>query len=812
MANITTAWTEVAKKQTTVGAMTITFYIEARVTSQDTANNKTTREIRFRSDVNSGSGSGSDYEFTCTGCTSKSGSAVWYFGDETILSGSGTITHNSDGTKSETLTATADCYIFPSKITLSGTATYPTIARQSAVSVSPASLTIGSTAGTIAINSASSGFTHKIEILTGGTVRETFTGISNSKTWTPSAATYNRLIPNAKSITATIRCTTYSGSTQIGSQTTTTCTLNVNTSTYAPTTNPTATGSTTPILNGKTNVTIAGKVTIPTNSFATASSASIKVGNTTTALTLSSGNYSYTINKTTVSSATVTVTDSRGVSSSKTVSWNLVPYVPLTVGGSVSRPDAVGNSIVLTVSGNYYTGSDYANTLTVKATYNTTGTAQTVTITPTVSGTKYSGSVTLTGFDYTQTYSITVTATDKQGTVTATVTVPVSAPVWSAGNKGGVNHFDVHGNLRVVQQSDPTQGLLLTDQTGSVYAKGNISNDGWMFTKQDMHAEHGFYSYRATYSGGNTASGCVRFAKVKITSTNTNGPLMILISPRGMSPTWLTVRFNNSGVDPVLDDCMTRGGNVICGIRKTATSTWDLYCQTGGSYQNIVFEVVASTILYQGATLTWDNTVSTSWPSDIVYATRGTITPMGTGNVNTANGSLNGQLVIKSASASADGTPNNGIVFEFGNSTTWRGQLFFADNGSDGLWVSGWYNGTHQTWRRLVEADNRLAQTGMAVYNNRCSINGGGYTKQGNIVLFHMDLQIKTSLAANNWFTLLTGLPKPQNIAALSASGYELQGTYNAYVTTAGALIVNIGSLGLSNGNHLIIGGFYFIA
>ena len=184
---------------------------------------------------------------------------------------------------------------------------------------------------------------------------------------------------------------------------------------------------------------------------------------------------------------------------------------------------------------------------------------------------------------------------------------------------------------------------------------------------------------------------------------------------------------------------------------------------------------------------------------------------LATGQVGTPT-SANGMLLIKRANASADGTPHNGVVLEFGNSTAWKGQLFLSDNGSDGLWVSGWYNGTHQTWRRLVEADNRLAQTGMAVYNNRCSINGGGYTKQGNMVLFHMDLQIKTSLAANNWFTLLTGLPKPQNIAALSASGYELQGTYNAYVTIAGALIVNIGSLGLSNGNHLIIGGFYFIA
>ena len=478
MATIGTSWTNVASQQVTVNAFSVTFYIDARYTSQDTANNTTTREVRLRSVVNSGSGSGSDYSFACTGCTSKSGSAVWYFGNETILSGSGTLTHNSDGTKSETLTATADCYIFSSAVTFSGTATYPTIARQSSVSISPSTLTIGSTTGTISISSGSSSFTHKIEILTGNTVRQTFTGISNSKSWVPSAATYNALIPNAKTVTATIRCTTYNGSTQVGSQTTTTCTLAVDTTTYAPTTNPTATGSplySSKILSGVTNVTIAGSVTIPTNSGATASSATIKVGNTTTALTLTNGSYTHTISNSTVSSAVVTVTDSRGVSGSKTVTWTMVPYVALTVTGSVSRADAISDTITLKYSGNYYTGSDYTNSLTVTAAYNT-GTATTTTLSPTINTTKhtFSGSVSLSGFVYTNTYTITLTATDNVGSKTYTVTVPISAPIFSVGQRSGTNHFDVHGNLRVVQQSDPTQELLQTDQNGNVYSRKNV--------------------------------------------------------------------------------------------------------------------------------------------------------------------------------------------------------------------------------------------------------------------------------------------------------------------------------------------------
>lgn len=158
--------------------------------------------------------------------------------------------------------------------------------------------------------------------------------------------------------------------------------------------------------------------------------------------------------------------------------------------------------------------------------------------------------------------------------------------------------------IDVVNSSGTVQSAMYTN--GDIHAKQDSIIDRYSI------ASKGYLSYRATYSGGNQANGCVRFATIVIKSANTNGPLAVLISPRGMSPTLLTVRFNNTGADPVLDDCMTRGGNVICGIRKTAASTWDLYCQTGGSYQNILFQVITPTMLYQGATLAWDNTVSTS--------------------------------------------------------------------------------------------------------------------------------------------------------------------------------------------------------
>lgn len=70
------------------------------------------------------------------------------------------------------------------------------------------------------------------------------------------------------------------------------------------------------------------------------------------------------------------------------------------------------------------------------------------------------------------------------------------------------------------------------------------------------------------------------------------------------------------------------------------------------------------------------------------------------GSVNTAVG--NSTLVIKQALSYIDGTPQNGVVLEYGNSTIWSGQLLITDNANDGIWFNGWYNGTRGSWRKLA--------------------------------------------------------------------------------------------------------------
>ena len=164
---------------------------------------------------------------SCTiGGTAKSftSPAISGTGTHTLGTVSQSISHNSDGTKSITISA-----VFKIQATISGTyyeqiaasatVTLNTIPRAS--SVSAKSVNLG-TASTITITRASSSFTHTLSYTFGsakGTIVTKTT--STSVSWTPPLTLANQ-IPKSTTGTCTITCTTYNGSTSIGSKT---CTM-----------------------------------------------------------------------------------------------------------------------------------------------------------------------------------------------------------------------------------------------------------------------------------------------------------------------------------------------------------------------------------------------------------------------------------------------------------------------------------------------------------------------------------------------------------------------------------------------------------
>lgn len=82
-----------------------------------------------------------------------------------------------------------------------------------------------------------------------------------------------------------------------------------------------------------------------------------------------------------------------------------------------------------------------------------------------------------------------------------------------------------------------------------------------------------------------------------------------------------------------------------------------------------------------------------------------------TGHADTSNACS--RIVIKRVSSSE--APNNGVILEFGNSTSWTGQLFIGDNADQGCYWNGWSNGQRGSWKKMImETDllNRVYPVG----------------------------------------------------------------------------------------------------
>ena len=134
MATLTTSWQNIANwSYTFTPGNTVTFYLDAKYSYQSIANNTTDIQTRLTSSLNWGNASGAGYTYTCSYAPTVSGSGTWTFGNETITSGSATITHNSDGTKSLTLSASAANNYWGFNNTFSANVSLPTIPRQANV-------------------------------------------------------------------------------------------------------------------------------------------------------------------------------------------------------------------------------------------------------------------------------------------------------------------------------------------------------------------------------------------------------------------------------------------------------------------------------------------------------------------------------------------------------------------------------------------------------------------------------------------------------------------------------------------------------
>lgn len=424
--------------------------------SQSVANNTTTIAWTLKGSGSSGGGSwvmSGAFKAVINGKTVySSDTRIQLYKDQVIASGSTTITHNADGTKSFSLSCEAGVYTYAVSVRASGTHTLNTIPRASSISM--ASGTMGS-ASTISISRASSSFTHTLTYAFGnatGTIVSKTT--STSVSWTP-PLTLAQQIPSSTSGKITITCTTYSGNTSVGSKSIT-VTLKVPDSVK-----PTMTSLTATRVDG--NVPSAWGIYVQGKSKATLkiNGAAGTQGSTISSYSISGGGFSSTSSSfttgflTTVGTITFTakVTDSRGrTSDTKTVSISVVAYSPPSVSSySSQRCNSAGTPLD---SGTYvkglisfsYASCSSKNTITTSTSYKkSTATAWTNANKTFSSGTAFTfgGSISAES-----SYDIKYTISDAFTTVTVNDTISTVSVLmdFKAGGKGiaigKVSEFD----------------------------------------------------------------------------------------------------------------------------------------------------------------------------------------------------------------------------------------------------------------------------------------------------------------------------------------------------------------------------------
>ena len=404
---------------------------------------------------------------------------------KTLASGTTTVGHNADGTKSFSFSFSQQFDISYSGVgwigtkSGSGSGTLSTIPRTSSVSSTNAN--IGENI-TITINRASSSFTHTLTYWFGnlsGTIASKTS--STSVSWTLPTSFYAQ-IPNNRLGQGSIACDTYSGSTKIGSSS---CLFYayVKESTNKPgiTASVVDINATTKALTGDENKLIKyySKVrfnidSTPKNS---ASTKGIYINYLGNSFTGGSGNHWSAEFSNVISGQYIcSVTDTRDLSNSVTINKTLINYVKLSCAMTVSNPTASG-ACTLTITGNYFNGSFGAtsNTLTVQYKKNS---GSWTNATATKKGNTYTATVNLTGLDYTQAYTFQARAVDKLATVTTDSKTVKSTPIFDWGKDDFHFHVpvSVNGNSKAIKMGTGENDVYVHNTKSGKYLQ--LKDDG----------------------------------------------------------------------------------------------------------------------------------------------------------------------------------------------------------------------------------------------------------------------------------------------------------------------------------------------
>ncbi len=372
-----------------------------------------------------------------------------------IAAGQMRVTHNADGKLNMPYNVSipnvhSQNSYGPPAMTLSGNWKLTDIPRASAVSC-PAGM-IGKNIS-ISLQRADDTFTHTLRYSFGslqGTIAEDV--VKDSVLWTVPVGFYDQ-IPNVKTGTGEITCTTYQGNTAIG---TTRCALTVETDPEEA--RPTLTASVADI--NPDTLSLTGDADKLIRYCSTAQAAAEFCGNYGAGIAdyrLASNGGVYTANPAMIPQAEngeflFSVTDTRGCTKQVEITKEIIPYIKLTCNLLSGKPDGEGN-MGLCVKGNYFDGSFGAkdNTLTVQYRYKPTGTLwqnteeEWHTLPLSIGDNTYTAEEILTGLDYQTAYIFQARAIDRLATAKSLEYTARATPVFDWGE----HDFHIHGSLRI---------------------------------------------------------------------------------------------------------------------------------------------------------------------------------------------------------------------------------------------------------------------------------------------------------------------------------------------------------------------------
>ena len=542
-------------------------------TSQNVSSNTTTITWTLK-----GAGGGSvwykagNFKVTIAGETVFSSSDRIELSNGTVVaSGTYTIKHNADGTKSFSATAQAGIYTVAVNCTGSGSFTLDTIARAS----QPSCITwpehtqdVGYFGDEISIhmNRNSSDFTHTVRYEFGTKSGTIATGVETGVKWVIPLSLMD-LLPAATSGSGTIYVDTYNGSTKIGikwcgftakvpASVKPTCTFTLEDTTGVDD----IYGSPVKGLS-KIKVTVTAKEAYSSpiaSSVISANGVNYSGLTATTGLLKASG----------TSRVTATVKDKRGRSGSVSYDMNVLNYsAPAVTALSVKRCNQDGTAnkrggyVKVTFSAAISSMSSKNNALYYLS-YKKSADSSWTKVSLTALTSKYSVSnhSYIFAAETSSSYDVKVEAVDRHGTGARSTKASTAVSIFST--RGFKTSSGIEDGVGI----------------GKVPNKANTLQVGWE-TEFDQTVVFMGNQYCFSSIGEASTDGYILMARITVTASNSDTPITFEFTRRkAKAPMTVHICFASaSDNDPALASCVYEGENYDAYLTKSAASTWDLY-------------------------------------------------------------------------------------------------------------------------------------------------------------------------------------------------------------------------------------------